>query len=170
MDNRIAMFKKVSFEQYYKDYVKCFGAANKELVKYVYDRIKLPKRATVSSAGHDFFAPFDIHIKPGCSIVIPTGICVSIEDGWVLKLYPRSGLGIKYRMQLDNVVGIIDGDYEYSENEGHIMAKFTNDTRDYKTIDINTGKGYMQGVFVPYGITKDDYVTEKRNGGFGSTD
>lgn len=72
-------------------------------------------------------------------------------------------------MQLDNTVGIIDSDYYNSDNEGHIMAKLTNDGNEGKTIDIEEGKGYMQGIFVPYGITEDDDATGIRNGGFGST-
>lgn len=77
---------------------------------------------------------------------MPTGIRVKIDDGWVLQCYPRSGLGFKYRMQLDNTVGIIDSDYYNSDNEGHIMAKLTNDGNEGKTIDIEEGKGYMQGI------------------------
>ncbi len=66
-------------------------------------------------------------------------------------------------------VGIIDSDYFYSDNEGHIFAKLTNDTKDGKTVEIKAGTGFMQGIFVEYGITMDDDVTEERNGGFGST-
>ena len=108
-------------------------------------------------------------IKPGESVKIPTGIRVEMEEGWVLKCYPRSGLGFKYRLQLNNTVGIIDSDYFYSDNEGHMFAKITNDTKEEKTVDIEKGSGFMQGIFVEYGITVDDDVTEIRNGGFGST-
>lgn len=88
----------------------------------------------------------------------------------MLQLYPRSGLGFKYRLQLDNTVGIIDSDYYYSDNEGHIFAKITNDTRNNKEIYIPKGTAFMQGIFLKYGITIDDVTTDKRNGGFGSTD
>ena len=81
----------------------------------------------------------------------------------------RSGLGFKYRLQLNNTVGIIDSDYFYSDNEGHMFSKITNDTNEEKTIDIAQGEGFMQGIFVEYGITVDDDVTDVRNGGFGST-
>lgn len=73
-------------------------------------------------------------------------------------------------MQLNNTVGIIDSDYFGANNEGHIMAKITNDTNEDKTIEINRGEGFMQGIFVEYGITEDDHVEATRNGGFGSTD
>ena len=87
----------------------------------------------------------------------------------MLKLYPRSGLGFRYRLQLNNTVGIIDSDYYGSDNEGHIQAKITNDSRDGKTMTVEAGTGFMQGIFVEYGITVDDQTTEIRNGGFGST-
>lgn len=171
---RIAKFEKVSFDQFKKDlekdYFNLFGTSisNNEIER-IYNNIKVPARATIGSAGYDFFAPFKIHLNPKQTIKMPTGIRVRIEDGWVLQCYPRSGLGFKYRMQLDNTVGIIDSDYYNSDNEGHIMAKLTNDGNEGKSIDIEEGTGYMQGIFVQYGITEDDNVTEIRNGGFGST-
>ena len=92
-----------------------------------------------------------------------------MEHNWVLKCYPRSGLGFKYRLQLNNTVGIIDSDYYYSDNEGHIFAKITNDSNENKVVKMKAGEGFMQGIFVEYGITVDDDVVEVRNGGFGST-
>ena len=129
----------------------------------------LPKRATAGSAGYDFFSPVDFTVAPGQGIKLPTGIRVEMEPEWVLKCYPRSGLGFKYRLQLNNTVGIIDSDYFYSDNEGHIFAKLTNDSRENKTLELKAGEGFMQGIFVEYGITVDDDATAIRNGGFGST-
>ena len=135
----------------------------------IYNNIKLPKRATKGSAGYDFYAPIEIMLKPNQTIKLPTGIRCEMSENWVLKNYPRSGLGFKYRLQLNNTVGIIDSDYFYSDNEGHIMAKITNDTNENKNIIIETGTGFMQGIFVEYGITVDDAADGIRNGGFGST-
>ena len=160
---RVAQFERVSFEQYKASY------EGTEL-ENTYENIKLPKRATVGSAGYDFYAPFDIVLQPGETIKIPTGIRVKLEPNYVLKLYPRSGLGFKFRLQLNNTLGIIDSDYYYSDNEGHIFAKITNDTNEGRVIEIKKGTGFMQGIFVEYAITFDDDVTEIRNGGFGSTD
>lgn len=152
--NKIAMFEKVSREQFGLD---------------VYDELKLPRRATAGSAGYDFFAPYDIALDPGESAKIPTGIRVKMEDGWVLMLFPRSGLGFKYRVQLDNTVGIIDKDYYDSDNEGHIFIKITNDSKDGKSVNISRGTAFAQGIFIPFGITIDDDADGIRNGGFGST-
>lgn len=180
MTKVVAKFYKVSYEQFEKDFLGCFGknlsgvpSDENEfhtMIREVYDSIKFPKRATVGSARYDFFAPVKIKLKPGDTVKIPTGIRCRIDNNWVLKCYPRSGLGFKYRMQLNNTVGIIDSDYFGANNEGHIMAKITNDTNEDKTIEINRGEGFMQGIFVEYGITEDDHVEATRNGGFGSTD
>ena len=165
MRKGIAKFEKVSFEQFKSS----FDNLDEATLKQMYDDIKLPKRATKGSAGYDFYAPFDITLAPGETIKIPTGIRAWMEEEYVLKLYPRSGLGFKYRLQLNNTVGIIDSDYYYSDNEGHIFAKITNDSNENKTVSIAKQTGFMQGIFVEYGITVDDDATEIRNGGFGST-
>ena len=130
--------------------------------------ILLPKRATSGSAGYDFFAPFAFSLQSGESIKIPTGIRVKIEEGWVLKIYPRSSLGFKYRLTLNNTVGIIDSDYFNADNEGHIFIKLTNCGE--KPLEVEKGKGFAQGIFIEYGITEDDDCTSTRFGGFGSTD
>lgn len=166
---RIAKFEKVSFEQYKKDWLDQYPEDSEEKIREIYDAIRLPKRATTGSAGYDFFAPHDFTLQPGETIKILTGIRVWIADGWVLKLYPRSGLGFKFRLQFNNTVGIIDSDYYGSDNEGHIQAKLTNDSKEGKTLTVAAGTGFSQGIFVEYGITVDDDVTDIRNGGFGST-
>ncbi len=159
---RIAKFEKVSIEQWRQGYSRADA-------ERVYEGIVLPKRATSGSAGYDFFAPFEIELKAGETVKVPTGIRVKISDGWLLSLYPRSGLGFKFRLQLDNTVGIIDSDYYFSDNEGHIFAKLTNDSKEGKTVTVAAGTGFMQGIFTEYGITEDDDTAGVRNGGFGST-
>lgn len=166
---KIAKFHKVSYVQFLEGWKDTFPEAEEEKVREIYEQIKLPRRATAGSAGYDFFAPVDFTVAPGQGIKIPTGIRVEMEPEWVLKCYPRSGLGFKYRLQLNNTVGIIDSDYFYSDNEGHIFAKLTNDSREDKTLELKAGEGFMQGIFVEYGITVDDDATAIRNGGFGST-
>ena len=162
MAKRIAKFFKVSIEQLKK-------TAGNECTQEILDAIPLPARATAGSAGYDFITPFDVTLKPGESIVIPTGIRCKIKNDWVLQIYPRSGLGFKYRCQLANTVGIIDSDYFNSDNEGHIMIKLTNDSKDGKVLELKSGDRFCQGIFTEYGITYDDDVTSERNGGFGST-
>ena len=88
----------------------------------------------------------------------------------MLCLFPRSGLGFKHRVQLDNTVGIIDSDYYNSSNEGHIMVKLSCDAHDEDhSVTLAAGDGFAQGIFMPFGITNDDKADGIRDGGFGST-
>ncbi len=166
---KVALFKKVSENQFIKDYLDSFKEYTEDDIKQIYQDIKLPCRATKGSAGYDIFAPFDFVLNPGETIKIPTGIKAQITEGWFLAIFPRSGLGFKYRLQLNNTVGIIDSDYINSDNEGHIFLKITNDSNENKTLNIKKGEGISQGIFMQFGICNDDQVSATRNGGFGST-
>jgi len=165
---RIAKFEKVSKAQFVTDWLDTFDT-EMAVAEQVYEDIKLPKRATKGSAGYDFYSPLAFTLNPGETIKIPTGIRASMREDYVLAVFPRSGLGFKFRLQLNNTVGIIDSDYYYSDNEGHIFIKITNDSNEGKVLELASGNGFAQGIFFPFGITEDDEVTEIRNGGFGST-
>ena len=56
-------------------------------------------------------------------------------------------MGLKFRLQLNNTVGIIDSDYYNSDNEGHIFAKLTNDSNEEKTVQIKSRRGLYAGDF-----------------------
>ena len=172
MAKQVAKFQKVSYEQFKKDMIDALWfdkSTDENRILESYNFVTLPTRATVGSAGYDFVSPVKFTLQPGQTVKIPTGIRVKLLSDWVMKIYPRSGLGFKYKLKLDNTVGIIDSDYFYSDNEGHIMIKITNHASDGKILKIETGDRFSQGIFVEYGITVDDDVKTIRNGGFGST-
>lgn len=159
---KIAQFMKVSRPQFEADWhfsIPC-----------PYDDLRLPQRGTAGSAGYDFYSPLDLDLPAGAVVLIPTGIRARIDEGWVLNLYPRSGQGFKFRLQLYNTVGVIDSDYFGAKNEGHIMVKLINANHEGKTLHLKKGDAFAQGIFLPFGITVDDAATETRTGGFGSTD
>ena len=135
--------------------------------KEIYDNIKLPKRATSKSAGYDFYAPTNLTIAPNETVTVATGVRALMPDNWCLMIFPRSGLGFKYKLRLNNTVGIIDADYSNSDNEGHIFIRMTNESN--KTLEIAQGSAFAQGIFTQYLLTEDDDTTTKRNGGLGST-
>lgn len=157
-------FEKVSFEEF----EKCLPEELKDRAQELYSKIKLPQRATSLSAGYDFFAPFDFTIDDTCcNTVFPTGVrFVTDRTDLVLMCVPRSGLGFKYGLNLRNTVGIIDADYQYSDNEGHIKVKF----RKEEDITILQGQAFMQGIITTYIKVDNDNTSVFRNGGFGSTD
>lgn len=165
--NRIAEFEKVSYEQFKKDIFNIMPNAIEENIVRWYNNIKLPERATKGSAGYDFRTPFGFDLSNTFTRVIPTGIrCRFIDNsGYVLMCFPRSGMGFKYGFGLNNTVGIIDEDYYYADNEGHIMLSI----KTNKMLVVNEGDKIAQGIFVPYGITLNDNSDKTRTGGFGST-
>lgn len=169
---RIAKFEKVSEERFITDLIKCFPERDidRKKASEIYEGIRLPKRATAGSAGYDICTPVDISLRPGESIKIPTGIRVRMREDYCLFIMPRSGLGSKFRFQLNNTTGVIDSDYYYSDNEGHIFVPMINDSREEKTVKLEAGAAFVQSIFCSFGITEDDDTVEERNGGFGSTD
>ena len=160
---RIARFMKVSRERFEEDWAAAFHD-----LPAPWEALRLPERATAGSAGYDFYSPRDFELKSGETLLIPTGVRARIDEGWVLMLFPRSGLGFKYRLQLNNTVGVIDSDYFSAKNEGHIFLKLFN--AGDRTVGVRAGEAVAQGVFVPFGITEDDACAGVRTGGFGSTD
>ena len=150
---KVARFYKVSLARFNKDYKEIFpsemkyGLTDMEITA-VYDSIKMPNRATKFSAGYDIFSPIDFTLKPNETIKLLTGIRCKMNDDIVLMIYPRSSLGFKYRMMLENTVGVIDSDYFNSDNEGHIFIKFIN--HGDKTIEIKRGMAFAQGIFTKY--------------------
>ena len=168
---RVAKFEKVSFDEF-KKAVNNLGYpfSDSEIEEY-YNNIQLPKRSTKDSAGYDFKAPFNFRIGEKESLIIPTGLCCKIKSDWYLAAFPRSGQGFKFGVRLANTTGIIDSDYYNADNEGHIMIKLVHDgVVSSKDLVVETGNGFAQGIFSPYGITEDDDADGDRTGGFGSTD
>ena len=197
-DNSHPQFKKVPFDQYYADWCELYGITKREVVKSIYDNIKLPARGTSGSAGYDFYIPHDLQLSRGENIVILTGIRAKMPKDMFLSLFPRSGQGFKYRIALSNTVGIIDSDYFNADNYGHIMIKISYDgiatsrrivfdtfhdnkaitvgptsTKPESKFEITAGTAFAQGIFTKYEITLEEIMyginNNRRKGGFGST-
>ena len=162
-------FEFVSYDQFAENMRSSFGDLPEEEIKSSYARLKKPRRATTGSAGYDIYATRDISLSPGEEIVVPTGLRVRMRQEFALLIFPRSGLGFRYRIQLSNTVGIIDSDYYGAKNEGHILVKIANDSFEGRTLFLKEGEAFAQGVFFSYGVTEDDETDGVRLGGFGST-
>lgn len=157
-------FEKISFDQYVKD----VDLKRHEIAEEYLD-IELPRRATKKSAGYDFYSPCYFQLAPGETIKIPTGIKAYMQDNEVLNIYIRSSLGFKYDVTISNSAPVIDADYYNNKNnEGHIWIKLIN--HGDKTLEIDKGEAFAQGIFSTYLVTDDDKpVNEDRTGGIGST-
>ena len=168
------VFEKVSYEQFAAATRQCMGdvedaefAEASETIKTLYNEIKLPTRATEGSAGYDFYFPFaSLELQPDEIAFIPTGIRCKMPKGTVLMLFPRSSVGFKTGTYLANTTGVIDSDYYYADNEGHIMVKLVGGFAEYKA---GHNDRFIQGVFFPYCVGEDQPLSAERVGGFGST-
>lgn len=164
MTEVVGKFEKISLEQWHKDY----GDDSNSEGDKTFEGIPIPKRSSIGSAGYDIHTPFGFTLEPNDEILIPTGLKCKMNDGWFLMAVPRSGLGFKYYTRLANTVGIIDASYYNNEsNEGHMFVKIRNEGN--KPVVIEKYDRVCQMIFVPYGITEDDDINNKRIGGLGSS-
>ncbi|MGI6781498.1 MAG: dUTP diphosphatase [Acholeplasmataceae bacterium] len=141
-----------------------------EIIKgYENQGVKIPQRATKKSAGYDLASVEDVLIRPKEIVLIKTGLKASIPDDEVLLVFPRSSLAINRGLMMSNGVGVVDADYyNNKENEGHLMVPLYNFS-DVPVL-VKKGERVSQGIFVKYGVTEDDEVSNnKRIGGFGSS-
>ena len=130
---------------------------------------QIPKYATNGSAAVDLCAMIDspITLAPGERALIPTGIALSIPDGYVGIIAARSGLACKKGICLSNGIGVIDSDYR-----GEIFVGLFNSSKDEFTVE--RGERIAQLMFVPvesavFVSTDSLDETERGEGGFGST-
>ena len=166
---RVGNFEKVSLGQFADAMEDCFGQYKYSVteVEKAFNVVKIPERATGGSAGYDFVLPVDITLEAGQSATIPTGIRCKINTGVFLMIVPRSGLGFKYACRLWNTAGIVDSDYYYADNEGHVFVKIRNEGG--RTMELKAGDRFCQGILLEYCITDFDNATAQRTGGMGST-
>ena len=132
------------------------------------NEIALPEYATAGSAGMDLRAALEktTEIKPGETILIPTGMAIYVEDpNMAAIILPRSGLGHKHGIVLGNLVGLIDSDYQ-----GQLFVSCWNRGNEPFTIEI--GDRIAQLVIVPviqvdFEVVENFESTHRGAGGFG---
>ncbi len=123
----------------------------------------LPSRSTECSAGYDFHSPYSFRLKRNKTIKIPLNVkAANMPKNTVLLIFSRSSLALKYKITLDNNVGVIDSDFNQT-----IWLQITNHGK--KAYQVNVNDKICQGIFINYLITDDDITNGIRNGGIGST-
>jgi dUTP pyrophosphatase len=129
----------------------------------------LPQYETVNSSGLDLRAFIDneIVLKPLERALIPTGLYISIPNGYEAQVRPRSGLAFKHGLTVLNTPGTIDADYR-----GEIKVILVNLSND--DFVVKNGERICQLVFAK--VEQVDWVqvevldeTERGAGGFGHT-
>ena len=141
----------------------------KILIKRLSKEVSLPKYETSGSSGMDLAANIDanINIDPGKTVIIPTGLALSIPKGFEVQIRPRSGLAAKQKISVLNTPGTIDADYR-----GEIKVILVN--LGQETFKVEKGLRIAQMVVCPVVQAQlkevDDLnETERGKGGFGST-
>ncbi len=129
--------------------------------------IAIPEYATAGSSGVDLCSTMYCIIKPGEQALIPTGIKLSIPEGYEAQIRPRSGLALNKKITIPNSPGTIDADYR-----GEIRVLLRNDGDEPFTLIF--GDRIAQMVFAPVVKAKFEEVktldeTKRGSGGFGST-
>ena len=138
-------------------------------IKKVNEKARVPEYATPGSAGMDLYACVDGEIELAAQefAVIPTGVAVSLPEGFAALVYARSGLATKHGIALSNGVGVIDSDYR-----GEIKVGLVNLSK--KAYTIMQGDRIAQMVIAPVAraeivLTDELDDTARGSGGFGST-
>ena len=139
------------------------------LIKRLSQDIPLPKYETDGSSGMDLAANVEkiIEIEPGKSVIIPTGIALSIPKNFEIQIRPRSGLAAKNKISVLNTPGTIDADYR-----GELKVILIN--LGEKIFKVEKGLRIAQIVLCPVIKASLREVDELENtnsgtGGFGST-
>jgi dUTP pyrophosphatase len=147
----------------------------------------IPKYAHDGDAGMDIYAAEDVIVKPGCSVLVPTGIKMAIPYGYEVQIRPRSGVSLKTPLRIPNAPGTIDCGYRdevnviiyndsFFQDEG-INEPLTIDMKGciHGTYKIRKGDRIAQMVVakVEYASFKETdnvkAIGEDRGGGFGSS-
>ena len=84
-----------------------------------------------------------------------------------MLIFPRSSMGIKNGLRILNTIPVIDSDYAYADNEGHIFICIKNESN--KVMKLRKGDKIVQAVFVQFGVADNEEINCKRTGGIGST-
>ncbi|MCC8155294.1 MAG: dUTP diphosphatase [Tannerellaceae bacterium] len=129
----------------------------------------LPQYATSLSAGMDIRAnlPEPVVLQPLERKLIPTGLYISLPEGYEAQMRPRSGLAIKHGITLLNTPGTIDADYR--GEIGVILVNLSNEA-----FTVNDGERICQMVITTHSQIDWNQVevldeTERGAGGFGHT-
>jgi dUTP pyrophosphatase len=128
--------------------------------------LPLPSYAHPGDAGVDLHARHDTVIAPqGGRVLMPTGIALSIPEGYAGFVLPRSGLALKHGITVVNAPGLIDSHYR---GELMVVMLNTDPTRPYH---ISRGDRIAQLVIQRVEHVQWNEVNEldanDRGGGFG---
>lgn len=131
--------------------------------------VVLPKYESIGAAGLDVRANITKPIVLGSlkRVLIPTGLKVSIPQGYEIQIRPRSGMALKHGITMLNTPATIDSDYR-----GDIGLIVANLSDEEYTIQPNERLGQFvlnKVEQIEWEVVETLDETERGAGGFGST-
>jgi len=128
----------------------------------------IPRYARPGDGGMDVTCPLDVDLPAGATVIVPTGLKVAVPEGWMLLVFPRSGISAKTGLRVANSPGLIDAGYR--DEVGIILHNTSAE-------DYHLAKGVRIAQFVLVRRTEMRFLTVEsvaeiganRGGGFGST-
>lgn len=183
---------------FFKQILNAIGAAISETegiskriipiaIELCHPNAKIPQYAHESDSGADIYALDDITVKPGETVLVPTGLKVGILPGYELQVRPKSGRAAKTKLRIANTPGTIDQEYRDEikviiENIEPPIKDITIDDEGRVTSilhgsDFTIGKGEKFAQLVLSEVPKASYyrvehvsvIDGDRQGGFGSS-
>lgn len=151
------------------------------------DGAALPAYAKPGDAGMDVTAAENTIIRPGETVIVPTGLKLAIPEGYEIQVRPRSGISYRTSLRLSNSPGTIDSGYR---DELGIIITNTSPVCSYngdKVLTLDGGSGETGIYRIKMGdriaqivlqeiprmrltvVKSVKGIGEDRGGGFGST-
>lgn len=140
-------------------------------IKKLHEDAIIPKYAHNGDSGFDLHALEDIYLNLWETKLIPTGLAVSVGDGYELQIRPRSGLSLKTGLRIPNSPGTVDASYT---GQVCVIMQLVPDGKGTIGYQIKKGDRIAQGVVcsvMQADIEESDYLseTDRGSGGFGSS-
>ena len=137
-------------------------------IKLLDPELPAPAYAKPGDAGADLRSRIDFELEPGERALVPTGVAITLPEGYVGLVHPRSGLATKNGITIVNAPGTVDSGYR-----GELMVTLLN-TDKTKSFHVQRGDRIAQLVIQKYEhatftVVDELEQTERGSSGFGSS-
>lgn len=137
-------------------------------IQPLHPNFQVPTKGTEQAGAYDLYMPEAGYCAgDGRETKVSLGFAAEIPQGHVALLLPRSGVGSKESLELNNTCGVIDADYR-----GPWFATLR--TKNSGVYTWNAGDRLLQMLIVPvtqvqFNVVDDLSETSRGTGGLGST-
>lgn len=162
------LWEDAHMPEYGSEWAACFDLKasmrfGDELTVYREDNSKIKRK--VNETGID---PANVVVYSGDRVLVPTGLIFDLDEGYSMRIHPRSGLSLKHGITVANCEGVVDADYV---NQTFVMIHNTSSEPFRITDGMRIAQAEIAPVVAVNLVESDREPEEKtsRKGGFGST-